>query len=311
MYKSKTYFKHKVIAQQFIANPEQYNNVLHVNGDKTDNRIENLRWSYGKRSSLSLTTVAEVEKPAEVEWQLHKCFTKIEIQAEYPYRMRYVDTKFLLREETRDVVMVEFDLKMVPKHRLVAEHFIENPEHKQFVVFKNGDKLDYHIENLQWLSKQEQGRICRKKASSIECTYVKPEGLIDLSGITYGTSTFTNLYFDGETLWNFKNYTKQWHKFTVYRGSCNVKDDNSNPVHVSIKKLTAILNKKTLKESVIDKIKESSKVVELNEEISEKSEDISQAHNDDEEAEEPFDVQAFLDKRYGENYDMFNADDLD
>lgn len=35
-------------------------------------------------------------------------------------------------------------------HRLVAEHFIPNPDKLPYINHKNGDKLDYSIDNLEW-----------------------------------------------------------------------------------------------------------------------------------------------------------------
>ena len=41
---SQKYQKHRLIAKQFIPNPNNFEDVDHINHDRKDNRIENLRW---------------------------------------------------------------------------------------------------------------------------------------------------------------------------------------------------------------------------------------------------------------------------
>tara|TARA_R110000796_G_scaffold42198_5_gene104463 strand:- start:939 stop:1232 length:294 start_codon:yes stop_codon:yes gene_type:complete len=42
--KEERHFVHTLVARHFLPNPENSIDILHINGRKKDNRVDNLRW---------------------------------------------------------------------------------------------------------------------------------------------------------------------------------------------------------------------------------------------------------------------------
>ena len=49
----KTHLKHRIIAEQFLPNPNNLPQIDHINHNRTDNRLCNLRWTSAKENKRS------------------------------------------------------------------------------------------------------------------------------------------------------------------------------------------------------------------------------------------------------------------
>ena len=57
----KKYCKHRLVAQQFIPNPDNLPQVDHINHDRTDYHIDNLRWVSGSTNTFNKSSSKGIE----------------------------------------------------------------------------------------------------------------------------------------------------------------------------------------------------------------------------------------------------------
>lgn len=67
-------------------------------------------------------------------------------------------TYMLLKPRENTYMYVRLNKVNMAIHRLVAQHFIPNPENKPFVNHKDGNKLNNHVNNLEWTTIAENNQ---------------------------------------------------------------------------------------------------------------------------------------------------------
>ena len=123
-----------------------------------------------------------------------------EIMIEYPNVIRKKQNGKILKEciNKMGYFVVTLNAKTFLKHRLIAIQFIPNPDNLPMVDHMNRNKADNRIENLRWVSNQEN-QLNRKKSKNIEYEFVDslPDDLtIEIEH--YGNHNFEFYYFNQE-----------------------------------------------------------------------------------------------------------------
>ena len=90
----KKYLIHKLIAIAYIPNPDNKPFIDHINRNKIDNRIENLRWVTSSENNLNMSPRTD-----NISGQNHILYDKIRnrfrfrTQKDYKYHSRYFKTE--------------------------------------------------------------------------------------------------------------------------------------------------------------------------------------------------------------------------
>jgi hypothetical protein len=110
---------HRIVAESLIPNPENKPQVNHINGIKTDNRIENLEWCTGKENMVHASKLGLTTKGREATWKFNTKFNEDEhILIALCYFVREMPVKLIAENMGTRPNLIWNAIKRVRENRL-------------------------------------------------------------------------------------------------------------------------------------------------------------------------------------------------
>ena len=159
-----------LVAMRFIPNPNNYSHVKHLDGNKLNDNVNNLKWEKycteenckeieGYRGKYIITDTGKVYN------NYTGVLMKTRLIAGYPHvGLRVYDGKSSIQ-------------KLFKVHRLVAKYFIPNPNSYPIVNHIDGNKLNANVSNLEWTTYKGNSEHA-VKTGLIKTTWTKELGAI-------------------------------------------------------------------------------------------------------------------------------------
>lgn len=155
---------HQLVAQAFLPNPNNYIIVDHINGDRQDNRVENLRWASALENANNKHLDKTPDKPHFEEVK----FSDEEIQSEKwkEYNGFKVSNlgrvigknNKILKGHKSDCGYISYGGDHILGHILVWEAFNGQKQPGMVINHINGNKHDNRLVNLEQVTPKENSR---------------------------------------------------------------------------------------------------------------------------------------------------------
>lgn len=160
--RSRSFLVHRLVAQAFLENPNNYPVVDHINQNKHDNRVENLRWVTASQNAQNVDrTVVRGARGARMEEDLvPENWRDIPGNENYAVS-RYGEvvnksTKTILKGSVRNGYRrVGIGSKTYSVHLLVWRAFVGEISEKMQIDHIDGNRANNNLENLRMVSQSD------------------------------------------------------------------------------------------------------------------------------------------------------------
>lgn len=156
--------QHRLLAEYFIENPNNYEYVHHKNNNRLDNRIDNLAWVNASENNKKTNKLPSLKDHqdyldydlSQEEW---RTFRNTRYMVSNLGRVKNCQTNKILRGKITDSGYREYCLTFDNKKHSLAGHKLVwevwDGTKQKIINHKNGNKLDNRIINLENVSNQE------------------------------------------------------------------------------------------------------------------------------------------------------------